>query len=64
MAHRITAILCYDAVDYSLAMGRDEARTLEGLKSDSIRESISTVGGPLSCWATVHSWNSRAPLMR
>ena len=34
MAHRITAILCYDAVDYSLAMGRDEARTLEGLKSD------------------------------
>lgn len=28
MARRLTAILCYDAVGYSLAMGRDEARTL------------------------------------
>ena len=34
MARRLAAILCYDAVGYSLAMGRDEARTLEGLKSD------------------------------
>jgi len=41
MARRLTAILCYDAVGYSLAMGRDEARTLEGLKSDR-REIIDT----------------------
>jgi hypothetical protein len=34
MARRLTAILYYDAVNFSLAMGRDEARTLEGLKSD------------------------------
>ncbi len=34
MVRRLTAILCYDAVGYSLAMGRDEAGTLEGLKSD------------------------------
>ena len=34
MARRLTAILYYDAVGYSLAMGRDETRTLEGLKSD------------------------------
>lgn len=36
MARRLAAILCYDAVGYSLAMGRDEARTLDGLKSDRL----------------------------
>jgi adenylate cyclase len=34
MERRLTAILCYDAVGYSLAMGRDEAGTLDALKSD------------------------------
>ncbi len=33
MDRRLAAILCYDAVGYSLAMGRDEAGTLEALKS-------------------------------
>ncbi len=41
MARRLTAILYYDAVNFSIAMGRDEARTLEGLKSDR-REIIDT----------------------
>ncbi len=34
MDRRLTAILSYDAVGYSLAMGRDEAGTLDALKSD------------------------------
>jgi adenylate cyclase len=33
MDRRLTAILSYDAVGYSLAMGKDEAGTLEALKS-------------------------------
>jgi adenylate cyclase len=34
MARRLAAILAYDVVGYSLAMGRDEASTLEALKSN------------------------------
>ncbi len=37
MERRLTAILSYDAVGYSLAMGRDEAGTLDALKSDRRR---------------------------
>ena len=33
MERRLAAILAYDVVGYSLAMGRDEAGTLEALKS-------------------------------
>ncbi len=33
MERRLAAILTYDVVGYSLAMGRDEAGTLEALKS-------------------------------
>lgn len=34
MARRLAAILAYDVVGYSLALGRDEASTLDALKNN------------------------------